>query len=120
MIYNYIYPDMTTRNAGLVAMGASSMLNRASTLVNYGYGEDPQSILENHEQSSFADDLQSSFANTIEKLQEEYIDEEMGNLNREGQKYLNKLYVKNEKIREEIIKFVRDKKALDHEVILDR
>ena len=36
MIYNYIYPDMTVRNAGLVAMGASSMLSRASALVNYG------------------------------------------------------------------------------------
>ena len=65
-------------------MGASSMLNRASTSVNYGYGEDLQSMLENqgqsplhHDQKScFADDLQSSFANTIEKIQEEYIDEE--------------------------------------------
>ena len=34
----------------------------------------------------------------------------MGTLNRKGQKYLNKLYVKNEKFREEIINFVRDKK----------
>ena len=40
MIYNYIYPDKTVKTAGVVAMGASSMLNRASTLVNYGYGED--------------------------------------------------------------------------------
>ena len=98
MIYNYIYPDMTVKNAGLVAMGASSMLSRASTLVNYGYG-DLQSMLENqwqsplqHDQGTcFADDLQSSFAYTIEKLQEDYIDEEMGTLNRKGQKYLNKL-----------------------------
>ena len=87
MIYSYIYPDMTLKNTGLVAMGASSMLSRAITLVNYGYGEDLQSMLENHEQSSFADDLQSRFANTIEKLQEEKIDEEMGTLNRKGQKY---------------------------------
>ena len=70
-------------------MGASSMLNRASTLDNYGYGEDVQSMFQNQEQSSFADD-------TIEKLQEEYIDEEMGTLNRRGQKYLNRLYVNNE------------------------
>ena len=77
-IYIYIYPDTTVKTAGVVAMGANSMLNRASTLVNYGYGEDLQSMLEKHEQSSFADDLRSSFANTIEKLQEEYIDEEMG------------------------------------------
>ena len=76
-------------------MGASIMLSRASTLVNgtssifhnYVYGEDLQNMLENHEQKSFADDLQSSFANTIEKIQEEYIDEETGTLNRKGQKY---------------------------------
>ena len=84
LIYNFIYPDMTVKNAGLVALGASSMLSRATTLVNYGYGEDLQSILENHGQSPLHnDDLQSSFANTIEKLQE-YIDEEMGTSNRKG------------------------------------
>ena len=49
MIYNYIYPDTTIKNAGIVAMGASNILNRASTLANFGYGEDLQSSLENHE-----------------------------------------------------------------------
>ena len=96
------------------------MLNRASTLVNYGYGEDLQSMLENHEQSSFADDLKSSFANTTEKLQVENIDEEMGLLNRKGQKYLNRLFVNNEEFREEIVNFVSDQTELDLEVILDR
>ena len=128
MIYNYIYPDMTVQNAGLVAMGATSLLSRTSTLVNYGYGEDLQSMLENQEQSPlhhdqgscFADDLQSSFANTIEKLQEDYIDEEMGTLIRKGQKYLNRLYRNNEEFREEIINFVRDKKELDIKQILDK
>ena len=43
----------------------------------------------------------------IEKIQEEYIDEEIGTLNRKGQKYLTKPYVKNEKFREEIINFVK-------------
>ena len=90
---------MTVKNAGVVAMGANSLLSRAKTLVNYGYREDLQSMLENHEQSSFADDLRCSFANTIEKLQEEYIDEEMGALNRKGQKYLNRLYGNNEQFR---------------------
>ena len=113
MIYNYIYPDTIVKTAGVVAMGASSMLHRASTLVNYGYGEYLQSKLENHEQSLFADD-------TIEKLQEEYIDEEMGTLNRKGQKNLNRLYVNNEEFTEEIVNFVRDKTELDLEVILDR
>ena len=116
MIYNFIYPDTIVQTAGFVAMGASSMLNSASTLINgtssmfhnYGYGEDLQSMLENHEQNSFADDLRSSFANTIEKLQEEYIDEEMGTLNRKGQKFLNRLYINNEEFREEFVNFVRD------------
>ena len=128
MIYNNIYHDMTVTNAGLVAMGASSMLNRISTLVNNGYREDLQSMLENHkqsslenhEQSSFADDLRSGFANTMEKLQEEYIDEEMGTLNREGQKFIYRLYGNNEEFREEIINFARDKKELDLKEILDR
>ena len=121
LIYNYIYPDMTVKNAGLVAMGSSSMLSRSSTLVNYGYGVDLQSMLENQGQSPLHhDDLQSSFANKKEKIQEEYIDEEMGTLNRKGQKYLNKLYVKNVEFREEIVSFVRDKTELDLEVILDR
>ena len=90
MIYNYIYPDTTVKTAGVVAMGASSILNRASTLVNFGCGQEEQ---------------KKQF---IEKTQEEYIDEEMGTLNRKGQKYLNKQYVKNEEFRKEIINFVRD------------
>ena len=77
MIYNYIYPDMTVKNAGFVAMGATSMLRRASTLVSYVYEEDLQSMLEKKVQSPLhLDDLQSRFAKTIEKIQEEYIDEE--------------------------------------------
>ena len=99
MIFNYIYPDTTVKTAGVLAMGASSMLNRSSTLVKYGYGEDLQSMLEDVEQNHlhhdqgtcFADDLQSGFANTIEKIQKEYIDEKMEILNRKGQKYLNRL-----------------------------
>ena len=102
MIYNYIYSDTTVKTAGVVAMGASSMLNRTSTLVNFGCGQEEQ---------------RKQF---IEKIQEEYIDEEMGTLNRKGQKYLNKLYVKNEEFRGEVINFVRDKQASDLEVILDR
>ena len=77
-------------------------------------------MLENHKQSSFAYDLQSSFADSIEKLQEENIDEKMRTLNRKGHKYLNRLYVINEEFREEIENFVRDKTELDPEVILDR
>ena len=121
MICNYIHPDMTVKKNGLVAMGASSMLSRASTLVNNGYGEDMQSMLGNQGQSPLHhDDLHSSFANTIEKIHEEYKDEEKGTLNRKGQKYLSKLYEKNGEFREEIINFVRDKKELDLKEILDR
>ena len=39
-IISYFYPDMISRNAGNIAMGASTMLNRVSTLVKIGYGEE--------------------------------------------------------------------------------
>ena len=34
IIFSYIYPDIKSRNAGSVAMGASTMLSRVNTLVN--------------------------------------------------------------------------------------
>ena len=45
---------------------------------------------------------------------------ETGISNKEGRRYLNRLYGNNEEFREEIINFVRDKTELDLEVILDR
>ena len=56
----------------------------------------------------------------MEKIQEKYIDEETGILNKEGRRYLNRLYGNNDEFRDEIINFVRDKTELDLEVILDR
>ena len=56
-IVSYIYPDMISRNAGNIAMGASTMLNRVSTLINAGYGEE----LDN--------DLRSGFANPRHTIQ---------------------------------------------------
>ena len=131
IIISLIYPDLISRNAGGIAMGASTMLNRVSTLVNVGYGEE----LDNDLRSSFTDSrsgytnsetcvkpnsetwVKPNLRNTI---QEEYINEENGILNRRGGKYLSNLYVNNEEFRNEIINFVRDKAGLDLEVILDR
>ena len=107
IIISHIYPDLS-RNAGGIAMGASTMLSRVSTLVNYGYGEE----LDN--------DSRSGFANPRNTIQEEYINEEDGILNRKGGKYLSNLYENNEEFRDEIINFIRDKKELNPEVILDR
>ena len=101
IIIKHIYPDMIARNAVGIAMGPSTMLIRVSTLVNVGYGEE----------------LDNDPRNTI---QEEYINEDDGNLNRKGGKYLSNLYKNNEEFRDEIINFIRDKKGLDLEVILDR
>ena len=50
----------------------------------------------------------------------DFVNEEMGILNRKGRKFLNKLYINNEEFREEIINFVKDKKELDLELILDK
>ena len=122
-IISYIYPDMISRNAGNIALGASTMLNRVSTLVNIGYGEE----LDNDLRSSFANS-RSGFANSEtwvkpnprNTIQKEYINEEDGILNRKGGKYLGNLYKNIEEFRDEIINFIRDKKELDLEVILDR
>ena len=121
-ILRYIYPDIISRNAGSVAMGASTMLSRVNTLVNVGYGEeldnDLRSSLGNHEQSSLGNHEQSSFTNLRNTIQEEYINqcscdfvnEERGILNRKGGKFLTRLYGNNEEFREEIKNFVRNKK----------
>ena len=108
IIFSYIYPDIISRNAGSVAMGASTMLSRVNTLVNVGYGEE------------FNNDLRSSFANSRNTIQDEYINEETGILNRKGEKFLTRLYGNKEEFREEIINFFKDNKELDFELILDK
>ena len=100
VIYNYMSPDTTVKTAGQRATSASSIMNRASSLVKFGSGEEEQ---------------RKQF---IEKLQD--INKEIEILNKEGRRYLNRLYGNNEEFREEIINFVRDKTELDLEVILDR
>ena len=111
IIFSYIYPDIISRNAGSVAMGASTRLSRVNTLVNVGYGEE----LEGEARSSFANsetwakpNLRSSFTDPRNTMQEEYINlrssftdqcncdfvnEEMGILNRKGGRFLKKNYI---------------------------
>ena len=50
-IFNCFYPNSISRNAGTVAMGASTMLSRVNTLVNVGYEEE----LEGETRSSYTD-----------------------------------------------------------------
>ena len=123
-IFTCIYPDIISRNAGSVAMGASTMLSRVNTLVKVGYGEgldnDLRSSLENHEQSSLENHEQNLFTNLRNAIQEEYINDEDGTLNRKGGKFLTRLYGNQEEFREEITNSVRDKKELDLELILDK
>ena len=71
-------------------------------------------------QSSPIDCSRSSFANLRNAIQEEHINDEDGTLNRRGGKFSFRLYGNNEEFREEIINFVRDKKELDLELILDK
>ena len=78
-----------------MATSASNILNRTSTLVNFGCGEEEQ---------------RKQF---IEKLQGEYINKESELLNKKGRSSLNSLYGNNEEFREEIINFVIDKKEFD-------
>ena len=97
-------------------MGASTMLSTVNTLVNVGYGEE----LDKDLRSSFADSETWAKPNLRNTIQEEYINEEMGILNRKGGNFLTRLYGNNEEFREEIINFVGDKKELDLELILDK
>ena len=67
------------------------------------------SSLVNHEFWSYTDQCNYDFVN-----------EEMGILNRKGGRFLNKIYMNNEEFREEIINFDKDKKELDLDLILDK
>ena len=140
IIFSCTYPDIISRNAGNVAMGASTMLSRVNTLVNVGYGEELDNDLRTDsvcgyptdkvrgEPSSFANSETWAKPNLRNIIQEEYINqcscdfanEEMGILNRKGGKFLTRLYGNNEEFREEISNFVRDKKEIDLELILDK
>ena len=82
ILFSYIYPDIISRYAGSVAMRASTMLSRVNTLVNVGYREE----LDN--------DPRNTICEAGSLIQEEYIDqcncdlvnEEMGILNRKGER----------------------------------
>ena len=97
-------PDITVRNAGHVATPASTMLNRTSTLLNYGFGrnQDQDQDLEHEreyiDQRSCYTDLRSSYTHKYTRI-----------LNKEGRENLNSLYVNNEKFRNEIINYVKNK-----------
>ena len=120
IIFSYIYPDSISRNAGTVAMGASTMLSKLNTLVNVGYGEELEGETRSswvyYEQSSYTD-LRSWFH---DQCNFDFVNEEMGILNRKGGRFLNKLHGNNEEFREKIINFVKDKKELDLDLILDK
>ena len=61
-------------------MGASTMLSRVSTLVNYGYGEE----LDNDLRSGYTNSETWVKPNSRNTIQEEYLNEEDGILNRKG------------------------------------
>ena len=75
IIISYIYPGTISRNAGAMAMGASTMLNRVSTLVNVGYGEE----------MGIGHVDYTVMREAVTSLYEEYINEEDGFLNRRGE-----------------------------------
>ena len=110
-------PDTTVETAGQVATSASNILNRASTLVN---GTSSISATASQMFHHFRHGDEEQRKQFIEKLQGEYINKETGILNKEGRRYLNRLYGNNDEFRDEIINFVRDKTELDLEVISDR
>ena len=80
MIYIHISPNTTVKTAALVAVGASNILNKTNTLINYGYG-----------------------------TPSEYMNEETGTLNKKSLEDLKDLYENNQKFRDEIMNFVGGK-----------
>ena len=98
-------------------MGASTMLSRVNTLVNVGYGEEMDNDSSRNTICEAGSMIQEEYIN---KCNCDFVNEEVGILNRKGGKFLNKLYINNEEFREEIINFVKDKKELDLELMLDK
>ena len=117
IIFSYIYPDSISRNAGSVAMGASTMMSKVNTLVNVGYGEELDNDSSRNTICEAGSMIQEEYIN---KCNCDYVNEEMGILNRKGGRFLNKLNINNEEFREEIINLVKDKKELDLNLILDK
>ena len=83
-IFNCFYPNSISRNAGTVAMGASTMLSRVNTLVNVGYEEK----LEGETRSSYTDQGSSlvnrELCSYIDQCNCDFVNEGMGILNRKG------------------------------------
>ena len=123
-------PDITVRNAGHVATAASTMLNRTSTLLNYGFGrnQDPRSGYTDQDQD-LEHEREYTDGETWSKTHQRscythqrscFADKYTGILNKEGRENLNSLYVNNEEFRNEIINYVKSKMQLNLEAILDK
>ena len=115
-IFNCFCPNSKSRNTGTVAMGASTMLSRVNTLVNVGYGEE----LEGETRNTICEAGSLIQEEYINQCNCDFVNEKMGFLNRKGGRFLNKLYINNEEFREEITNFVKVKKELDLDLILDK
>ena len=125
MIYNFMSPDITVRNAGHVATAASTMLNRTSTLLNYGFGrnqdQDQDQDLEHEREYTDGETWSKTHQRSCYTDQRSsYTHKYTGILNKEGRENLNSLYVNNEEFRNEIINYVKSKMQLNLEAILDK
>ena len=78
-LFNCFYPNSISRNAGAIAMGASTMLSRVNTLVNVGDGEEleGEKRTKSHPRSGYTN------GETRNTLQEEYIDQGSSLVNHE-------------------------------------
>ena len=121
MIYNFMSPDITVRNAGHVATAASTMLNRTSTLLNYGFGRNQDQDLEHEREFTDGETWSKTHQRSCYTDQRSsYTHKYTGILNKEGRENLNSLYVNNEEFRNEIINYVKNKMQLNLEAILDK
>ena len=132
-------PDTTMRTAGLIAAGASTMLN---TLVNgygtpsmfhhtYGWGNDNDNVngtpsIIHHVNDNVNDNVyhQSEHLNKdqakSDKLYKRYTNKITTVIYKRGKDVLYDLYGKNEKFSGDLVKYIRNNLAQRNEQILDK
>ena len=93
-----------------------SMLNRTSTLLNYGFGRNQDQDQDLEQEREYTDG--ETWSKTHQRSS--YTQKYTGILNEEGRENLNSLYVNNEEFRNEIINYVKSKMQLNLEAILDK
>ena len=101
-------PDTSVKTAGLVAPGASNILNRTNTLFNHGYGDDEVEVEDKEDKYNRVKEPDSEVNyNQMRKdepsqgwapFTDEYMNKKTGTLNKKGRYDSNDLYKNNQNL----------------------